>query len=161
MAAVHAMAKADGVHAAVLVGGPGVHRVGVGVVQEEDVGLGHLADILAEGQDLGDVALAIHDAARAQRIAHALVHAVLQRDVDVELEGFQPADAGRVDHVVRALDRGAAVQGRHEPGRQVVGLDVALHQAGHQVQVLLVDVHQRQLGAGQLRDRQQVLEQLS
>ena len=57
-----------------------------------------------------DVPLAVHDAAGAERVAHALVDAVLERDVDVAAEGLQPADARAVDDVIGAVERPAAVQ---------------------------------------------------
>ena len=54
VSALHAVAETDGAHAAVLVAGPGVHRHGVGVVEEEGAGFGDLADVLAEVEQLGD-----------------------------------------------------------------------------------------------------------
>ena len=71
------------------------------------------------------VALGVHDAARAERVADALVHAVLQRDVDVGLERFQPALADHADDVVGVGDGAAPVGRRLDVRRQAVGLDVA------------------------------------
>ena len=72
------------------IGGPGVHRHRVGVVEEQRAGLGDLADVLAEIEDHRDVALAVEDAAGADRVAHALVDAVLERDVDVVAKASSP-----------------------------------------------------------------------
>ena len=91
--ALHAVAQTDGLHAAVLVAGPGVHRHRVGVVEEERARFGDLADVLAEVEQRGDGALGVHDAAGAERVADALVDAVLERDVDVE-SGRLPARPG-------------------------------------------------------------------
>ncbi len=107
MRALHAVAQADRLHAAVLVAGPGIHRHRVGVVQEQRAGFGHLADILAEVEQFGDGPRGIHDAARAEGIAHALVDAVFQGDIDIMLEGFQPALANGADDVI-ALGNGCA-----------------------------------------------------
>ena len=140
--ALHAVAQADRLHAAVLVAGPGVHRHRVGVVQEQRARFGDLADVLAEVEQRGDGALGVHDAARAERIAHALVDAVLQRDIDIELEGFQPALADHADHVIAVRDGRAAVEGREDLRRQPVGLDIALAQLGDHIQVALRDIRE-------------------
>jgi hypothetical protein len=68
-----AVAQADRLHAAVDVGGPGEHGHRVGVVEQDRAGRGDLADVLAELEDRRDAALAVHHAARAQRVADALV----------------------------------------------------------------------------------------
>ena len=90
VSALHAVAQADGLDAAILVAGPGVHRHRVGVVEEQRAWFGHLADIFTEIQQGQDGALPVHDAAGAQRIAHALVYPVFEWDIDIRLEGFQP-----------------------------------------------------------------------
>ena len=77
-AMLDAVAKADRIDLAVFDRRPGVHRHRVGVVQELRARLGHLADILAEVEDDRDVALAVEDAAGADRIADALVDAIFQ-----------------------------------------------------------------------------------
>ena len=101
-AVLDAVAEADRVDLAVLDRRPGVHRHRVGVVEEERAGLGDLADVLAEVEDDRDVALAVEDAAGADRVADALVDAVLQRDVDVVGIGLEAADADAADDVARA-----------------------------------------------------------
>ena len=63
VAALHAVAQADGLHPAVVVGGPGEHRHRVGVVEQAAAGLRHLADVAADAEDHRDAALAVHDAA--------------------------------------------------------------------------------------------------
>ena len=91
-------------HLAVFVRRPGVHRHRVGVVEEQRAGCGDLADVLAEVEDDRDVALAIQDAAGADRVADALVDAVFQRDADVVREGLEPADADAADDVAGACE---------------------------------------------------------
>ena len=98
----------------------------------------------------GDVALAVHDPARAQRVTHALVHPVLERDLDVQLERLQPADAGGVYHVV-GPSRAAAVGGGDHGGVEPVGLDVTLDQVGNQPEVVFVYVHEGDGAVRQLR----------
>ncbi len=66
---------------------------------------------LADFFEGGDIALGVHDAAGAKRIAYALVHAVFERYFDVHLERVEHAYAHAVDDVVRARERLAPVGG--------------------------------------------------
>ena len=104
-AVLDAVAEADRIDLAVLDRRPGVHRHRVGVVQELGAGLGDLADVPAEVEDDRDVALAVEDAAGADRVADALVDAVFQRDADVVGIGLEAADADAADDVARAFER--------------------------------------------------------
>ena len=119
-AVLHAVAEADDIDAAILLGRPGVHRHGVGIVEEQRAGLGDFADVLAEIEDHRDVALAIEDAAGADGVADALVDAVFERDRDVGGEGLEPADADAAHDVAGAGDGVAAVGGGGDLGRQLV-----------------------------------------
>ncbi len=163
-AALHAVAQADGVHTlAPIIGvqrGPGVDGHGVGVAEEQAVVGGHLGHVALEGQYLGHVPLAVHDAAGAEGIAHALVHTVLERYLDVELERLQPADARAVDDIVGACQRLAPVQGGAESGGQAVGSDVLVQKLPHHVQVALVDVVEREVGVSELGHLQDVAHEL-
>ena len=94
-AMLDAVAETDGIDLAVVDRRPGVHRHRVGVVQELRARLGDLADVVAEIEDDRDVALAVEDAAGADRVADALVDAIFQRDVDVVPISFEAADARR------------------------------------------------------------------
>ena len=71
---LNAVAKAHGIDVSVVEGCPYVHGHGVGVVEKERVVGSDLADVLAEGQDLRDIALAIHDAAGAEHTRTAPAH---------------------------------------------------------------------------------------
>src|SRR6185312_5296884 len=110
-AMLHAVAEADAVDLAVFERRPGVHRHRIGIVEEQRTRLGDLADVLAEIEDHRNVALAVEDAAGAQRIADALVDIVLERDVDVGREGFEAANAHAAHDVLRAADRLATIEG--------------------------------------------------
>ena len=156
---LHAVAEADHVEA-VVEGGPGVHRHRVRVVDEERPGLGHLLGVPAEVQHLGDVPLGVHDAPGADGVADALVDAVLERYVDVQREGLQPADPGAVDDVVRVGERLAPVGGRRHGGRQLVVANVLLAELGDKVQVPLGDVGEGEVGVLELWHRQDVAEEL-
>ena len=107
---------------------PDIHGHRVGVVQEEGAGLGDLSDIFTERQDLGNVALAIHDTAGAECIAHTLIDPIFQRYVDVELEGAQTPYARDVQDVVGAFERLASVDRSGELCRKLVRLDVSQRQ---------------------------------
>ena len=125
--------------------GPGVHRHGVGVVEEQRARLGQFADVLAEVEDDRDVALAVEDAAGADRVADALIDAVFERNVDVGREGLEAADAHAAHDVARARDRRAAIGGCGDLGGQLVDLDDLADDLGDHVEVVLVDVGQREL----------------
>ena len=140
--------------------GPGHHRHRVGVVEEQRVGLGDLADVVAEVEHRRDAALAVHDAAGADGVADALVDAVLQRDADVVGEGLEAADADAVHHVAGAGQRLAAVGGGGDLRRQAVHLDDAADDLGDHVEVVGVDVGQRDLDAGEFRHLEDVGDEL-
>ena len=59
----------------------------------------------------GNRALAVEHAAGADRVADALIDAVLQRDANVVGEGLEAADARAIDDVAGALERTASVAG--------------------------------------------------
>ena len=111
-----------------------------------------LADVLAEIEDDRDVALAVQDAAGADRVADALVDAVFQRDADVVGVRLEPADADAADDVARALERLPAIGGRGDCRRQTVGLDHAVEDLLDHREVVLADVGQRELGVAQFRN---------
>src|SRR5690606_27540408 len=122
------------------IGGPGVHGHGVGIVEEQRARLGDLAYILAEIQDHRDVALAVEDAAGADSVAHALVDAVFERNVDIGGEGFEPAHPHAAHDVARARERLAAVGGGGHPGGQPVDRNDGLDDLPHHVEIVRVDV---------------------
>ena len=63
----------------IFIAGPGRHRIRIRIVQHDRTRLCHLADILAEIKKL--LMTRVHDTARAKRIANALVHTILQRNL--------------------------------------------------------------------------------
>ena len=156
---LHPVAQPDGSDPPVGVAGPGVHRHRVGVVQEQRTRLGDLANVPADVQQRGDGALAVHDAPGADGVADALIDAVLQRDLDVEFEGFQPPLPDGADHIVGVPQRLTPVRGRRQGGGEVIRGDVALAQLRHHVQVVPVYVHQGDVRVLKLRHRQDVLQQ--
>ena len=117
-AVLHAVAQAHRAHLAVFDRRPGVDRHRVGVVEKQRVALGHFVDVAAEVEDDGNVALAVENAAGADRVADALVDAVFERDADIVGIGFEPADAHAAHDVAGALDGPAPVGRGGDPGRQ-------------------------------------------
>ncbi len=77
MAVMDAVAKADAAHAPVFAGRPGQHRHRVGVVQKQAIRGRDLADIPAKTEHRRNPALRVHEPAGTERIAHALIDAVL------------------------------------------------------------------------------------
>ena len=161
VAALHAVAQAHRGHSAVLVAVPGDHRVGVGVVEHHAAGRGDLAYVAAEAFQRCDVALAVHDAAGAQRVADALVDAILERYLDVLLERLEHAYAHAVDDVVGALERLTAIERGVDLDVKAVGVDVALAQLIDHVQIVRVYVGKGHLDVVELGHGQYVREQLA
>ena len=85
---LHAVAEVSGGRAAVACGGPGVHGHGVGVVHEEAAGSGEAADVVADFEDERNGPLCLHEAAGAERVAYALVYAILEGDFNIEGKGI-------------------------------------------------------------------------
>ena len=162
VAALHAVAQADCLHPAVVVGGPGEHRHRVGVVEQSAPGLRHLADVPADAQDHRDAALAVHHAAGRQGIADALVDAVVQRNVDIGGERLDAADPHRAEHVASARYGFTAVGGGAQPYPvKAVGADVPLRQLADHVEVLPADVGQCHFERVEFRDGEKIAEQLA
>ena len=160
--ALHAVAQADGLHPAVVVGRPGEHRHRVGVIEQAAARLGYLTDVAADVEDHRDAALAVHDAAGGQGVAHALVDAVTQRHVDVGGKRLDAADPHRTEHVACARYGFAAVGGGAQPDPvKAVGADVPLRQLANHVKVPLADIGQGQFERVELRDGEKIAEQLA
>src|SRR5690606_15151915 len=109
-------------------------------------------NVLAEVEDHRNVALTVEDAAGTDGVAHALVDAVLERDVDVGGEGFEPAHAHAAHDVARPRDGGAAISGRGDLGGQVVDGDDRLDDLPDHVEVVRIDVGERELDRCELGD---------
>ncbi len=159
-AVLDAVAEPDRIDLAVLDRRPGVHRHGIGIIEERRAGLRHLGDVAAEIQDHRDVALPVEDAARADRIADTLVDAVFQRNPDVVRVSLQSADPYAADHIPRTLERPASVRRRGDPCRQPVRLDHTVDQPLDHGQVVLADVGQRELHVLELGNGHDVADQL-
>ena len=108
VAALHAVAKADGLHVAVIQRRPGVHGHWVGVVEQHMTGSVAL-DLLAKFQNHRHRALSVEQAAGTDGVADALIDAVFQRDFHVRAETLQAADPRRVDDVIHTIEGGFAL----------------------------------------------------
>jgi hypothetical protein len=155
-----AVAETDRVDLAVFDRRPGVHRHRVGIVEELGAGLSHLADVLAEIQDHRNVALAVEDAAGADRVADALVDAVLQWNANIVGIGLEAADAHAADDVARTFQRLAAVGRRRHPRGQFVRLDDPVEDRLDHGEVVLAQIRQRELDVPELRHGKNVGEEL-
>ena len=153
---LHAMAEAHHIDPAIHFGRPGIHRHGVGIVEEQGARLSYFPDILAEIKDYRNVALAIEDAAGADRIAHALVDAIFERDGNIARKGLEPAHPHTAHDVARPGDGRAPVGCRSDPGRQLVDRHNGLDDLPDHVQVIGVDIGQRKLAADEFGHLEQV-----
>ena len=154
VAAHHAVAQADRGHAAVSIGRPGEHRVGVAVVEQQHIGLGQLANVGTPVQHRCDAALAVHDAAGAEGVAHALVDAIPQRNIDIGLERLGAAHASGVDHVI-GIGQGHPTIGRGgHPGRQLVCQNVPFQELRDHLEIPRVKIVQCELGISEFRNGQ-------
>lgn len=158
-AMLHAMAEADRIHLAIFDGRPGIHGHGVGIVQEFCAGCRDFANILAEIQNDRNVALAIKNAAGADRIAHTLVDTVFQRNANVVGIGFEPTDPHAGDDVFRALQRPTAVRMRGHLYRKTIGLNHLVEDRPDHIQIVLADIRQRDFDVAKLRHAQEIGEQ--
>jgi len=84
---------------------------GVGVVEQHGAGLREPFHVLHEVGHDGHAAQTPHDTARPERVADALVHAVLERDLVVVAERLDAADLDHADHVVGVADGVLAARG--------------------------------------------------
>ena len=148
--------KPDGVDLAVFDRGPRVHRHGVGVVQEPGIACGNLANVPAEIEDHRDVALPVQDAAGADRVADALVDAVLQWDANVVGIGLEAADAHATDDVAGALERFAPLGRGGDFRRQPVGGNDTVEDPPHHDEVVLADIGKRELDVAKFGHRHDV-----
>ena len=160
-AVLHAVAQAHRLDPGIFNRRPGVHRHRVGIVEEQRAGLAQLLDVGAEFHRGMHRALAVHDAAGADRVADTLVHAIFQRDADIVGEGLQPADAHAAHHIARAFQSLAAVGGGDNFGGEFVDVDNALDDLRDHVEIVLVHVRQRDFHACEFRHAQNVADELA
>jgi len=99
----------------------------------------------------GDAAQGAKDAARPQRIADALVHAVAQRDGVIVLKAFEPADLEGGNDIIGPPQGLAAVGGDVHLGRQPVGVDDPPGKGLHLGRAGGAGSHEGELGALQAR----------
>ncbi|MCY1299151.1 hypothetical protein D9M70_486680 [compost metagenome] len=154
------MAETDRVDLAIFDRRPGVHRHRVGIVQELRTRFCDRADILAEIENDGNVALAVEDAAGADRIADALVDAIFQRNADVIGIGFQTADANAADDVARTFQRLQPIGRRRHLRRQAVDLDDSVEDRLDHLQIAGTEVGQRHFDITQFRHGENVGKEL-
>ena len=108
------MAESDCLHTAVLVTSPGVHGHRVGVIHEDNIGLGHFAYIFTEIEHGRDGSLCVHDPTGAQCVADTLIDAVLKRDFDIGLERFKAALPNHTDDIVGIGNGRSTVESRFD-----------------------------------------------
>ena len=98
--------------------------------------------VVAQIDEHGDGAQGAKDAARPQRVAHALLHAVALRDLDVEGVGLQAALLEGGDDVIGVGYRFAPIKRGLHLRLEPASVDDGLHQALGLFQALGIDIHQ-------------------
>ena len=141
--------------------GPRIHGIRVRVIEQQRMVVRHVPNIAAKLQNLRDIALAVHDAARANRVADALVNAVFQGNVHIHLKRFQAAYSGEIQHVIRALKPFAPVSRRRDFRGLPVGANVAFRQLRNLVLIALIDVNETKFGLFQFRNAKNVSNEFS
>ena len=131
------------------------HRHRVGVVEQNGLRavFFHVADNVHHRVDRAQEA---EDARRAARVADVGVHAVLLGDFDVVPPDVGGAGQDGRQHHVGASQRLGPIQRRGDFGGIVAQGDDLFDRAPRKVQAFRVNVHQRDLGVRQQRERQHV-----
>ena len=106
---------------------PANRRHGIDIIEQQRVraAFPHIRGQRAHDRD---GAQRTENAAGAERVADALIHAVAHGNFHIGLIGGQPADLKRADDKIRAAQRLAAVGGQRGGGVQPVGRDDAVHE---------------------------------
>jgi len=107
-------------------------------------------NILAEIEQSGNGALGIHEAARAEGVADALIDAILKRNIDVELKRGQTALADGADDVIGPLQSPRALGGGLDGGGQAVVGDIAMAELCDHVEIGLREIGKGEGCVGQL-----------
>ncbi len=156
-----AMAEPDRIDLAVIDRRPGIHHHGVGIVEELRTRFSDLTDVLAEIQDDRDVALAVQNAARADRIAHALVDTIFQGDAYIVGISLKTTDTDAGHDIASALNSLAAVRRRADADFQTIGLFYRGQNFFNKGEIVLGRIRQRKLDAFEFRHFQNVREKLA
>ena len=153
--ALDAVAEADDAHVRRLPHALAEHGHGVRVVEHERVGtdLLHVVSDLLQGRQRAEEA---EDAARAHRVAYALVDAVLERDVYLVRYRLAPTGQDGHNDVIGAVERLAAVCRGDDLGRVAALADHLAHDGLHVAERLGVNVHEAERGGPQGREAEGV-----
>ena len=150
------VAQANRLYLSILIAGPGRHRIRIRIVQHDRTRLCHLADILAEVKQRRDDTLSVHDTARAKRIAHALVHAIFQRNLHILLKALESADPDTVYDITRIFKCFSAICRRLDRHRNLVRIQIPLAERARPLQIRRIDVRKCDLNIPKLRYRHNV-----
>ena len=159
MRALDPVAEADGLDAAVLVAGPGVHRHRVGVVQQKAPGLA-TSRMSLQKSSMAAIARWAYIRPPAQSVSPTHWSTpYFSGNVNVGLERFQAALPDHAQHIIGVGDRLPPVVVAVDRRRQPVGLNVPAAKLRHHVHVVRRNVMERKLRVGQLRHGQNIVQQ--
>ena len=150
------VAQTNGLYLSIFIAGPGRHRIRIRIVQHDRTRLCHLADILAEVKQRRDDALSVHDTARAKRIAHALVHAILQRNLHILLKALKSTDPDTVYDITRIFKCLSAICSRLNRHRNPIRIQIPLAERARPLQIRRIDVCKCDFNIPKLRYRHNV-----
>lgn len=159
--ALHRVAEADLGDVGVARGqGPGVDRHRVDVVHQERAGAVG-AHVLGECPEMRDGAQPSHDPADPKRVADGLAQAVAARHLEIRYgAGAVAADLEGGDDEIGAVECGAALAGRRDPGGGAEAGREGPGDGGAFGEARGVDVHQRDLGRGEGGAQQRVADKV-
>ena len=135
MAQAHKRAPAAGAHP------PAVCRHRVDVVEQQCV-RSQIIDIIADIQQHRDRAQPAEDPAGSERVAYALLHAILTRNFDIQGISFEAALLKGGDHISGVFNGCLAVWGSDHFGLQSAPVDQGLDQGASLFQATGIDIHQ-------------------
>ena len=155
---LHTMTKPDKLEARHAPQSPATHRHRVGVIKKNRVGA-KLLHVARDFQQRRDVAQRAEDAARSQRVADALIHAIFQWDFVILPELFHATRLDHHDDVIRILQRLAPIRGGRDRGVHAVVFNHAPDERVHFVEPVVRQRHQPIFAAHERRSGQKIRHQ--
>ena len=158
--ALHAMAKTHVRPARSIGHRPAVDRHWIHIVEQQRIGR-EFIHVIAQIQKNRDRPQATKHAAGAERVAHALLDAILARNINVQRIGIQPALLKSRDDVSGIFDSFLLVDRRLDARLEAAPVNDGLHQFAAALQPHRINVHQRDGAVLEHRSEQNIAAQVA